>query len=253
VRAPVVPTFTPPARHRSFGGGALSMFLHGLLLFVIISPWFRRYYTFSANGSDVPGFGGGGGNRGEQYIALAALRPAARPAPPAVEAPVTKPEVPPPTEVPTEIPPPTPAPDSVPQSQPSTTNGEAGAAAAGTAGEGGGAGGGTGGGQGTGTGTGSGPGTGGSLRGQVPTLRGFPIPPMDGTPRPLRGKDLLVRVFVGIDGRVDRYETEPEVTDGGFRRKLDDIIAGYRFTPARDSTGRAVPGITTVIMTLANK
>jgi len=76
---------------------------------------------------------------------------------------------------------------------------------------------------------------------------------MEGTPKALRGKDLLVRVFVGIDGRVDRYETDPQVTDGGFRRKLDDIIAGYRFTPAKDSTGRVVPGITTVTMTLANK
>jgi len=76
---------------------------------------------------------------------------------------------------------------------------------------------------------------------------------MEGTPRALRGKDLLIRAFVGTDGRVDRYETVPEITDGGFRRKLDDIIAGYKFTPARDSTGRAVPGITTVIMTLANR
>ena len=76
---------------------------------------------------------------------------------------------------------------------------------------------------------------------------------MDGTPRPLRGKDLLVRVYVGIDGRVDRYETDPVVTDGGFRRKLDDVVAGFKFTPARDSIGRAVPGVTVVTLTLANK
>src|SRR6476620_9891306 len=105
MRAPVVPTFVPQRPRRSLGGGALSVFLHALLIFAIVSPLLRRYYTLSDSPSGRPGMGGGGGSSGEQYIALAALRPAARPAPPVVETTVPKPVVPPPTVVPTEIPP----------------------------------------------------------------------------------------------------------------------------------------------------
>ncbi len=229
------------------------MFLHGMLLFAILSPWLRKYYSLSDHPSDLPGLGGGGGSGGERYIALAALRPAARPAPAQAETPVVKPVVQPPAEIPKEIPPPLPEPDTIPKSIAATDATTGSDGATGTAGTGGGSGGGNGGGQGPGTGSGSGPGTGGSLRGRAPELRGFPIPPTDGTPKALRGKDLVLRCFVGVDGKVERYETIPEVVDGGFRRKLDDIITGYRFTPARDSTGRIVPGIATVTLTLANR
>jgi hypothetical protein len=255
MRAPVVPTFIPQRPRRSLGGGALSVFLHGLLIFAIVSPWLRRYYTLSDDPSGLPGIGGGGGSGGERYIALAALRPAARPAPAPVEPEVVRQVVQPPTIVPTEIPPPVPEDTTPKPPEPSTTpsDGAAGAAAAGTAGTGGGSGGGSGGGQGPGTGSGAGPGTGGSLRGTAPKLRGLVMPPNDGTPRELRGKDLTFRVFVGTNGRVERYEVFPAVNDRGFRRKLDDIILGYNFYPAKDSTGQIVPGVTTVTMTLFDK
>jgi hypothetical protein len=84
-------------------------------------------------------------------------------------------------------------------------------------------------------------------------LKGFPIPPMDGTPKPLRGKELLVRLFVNMDGKVDRFETDPPVSDGGFRARLADVIAGYKFTPARDSIGRHVAGVAVVTLTLSTR
>ena len=230
------------------------MFLHGLLLFAILSPWLRRYYTLSPNGSGLPGMGGGGGDGGERYIALAALRPAARPAQVAVETQIEKPVVPPPTEVPTVIPPPTPAPDSVPETKPSQTQGEAGAAgAAAGAGQGGGAGGGTGGGQGPGTGTGVGPGTGGSLRGIPPEQRQLLYPPMQGTPKSLRGKPVTVTFYVSSSGVVDRISTLPELPADGYKRDFEAAMMGFKFRPARDSLNVPVAGIATAVVNLSNQ
>lgn len=231
------------------------MFLHGLLLFVIISPWFRKYYTFSPTGGNLPGLGGGGGNGGEQYIALAALRPAPKPAPEVVEQPVVKPVVPPPTEVPTVIPPPTPEPDTIPASKPNQTQGETGAAGAtaGGAGTGGGSGGGNGGGQGPGTGTGMGPGTGGSLRGTPPEQRQLLYPPMQGTPKALRGKPVTVMFYVSSTGQVERISTVPELPGGSYKRDFEAAMMGFRFRPARDSLGVPVAGVATAVVNLSNQ
>lgn len=231
----------------------VSSFLHGMLLFAILSPWLRKYHLFSADGSGLPGTGGGGGGEGAQYIALPALRPAPAPAP--TVTPVETPVVQPPVTIPTEIPPPTPAPDSVPKQAPAqSAPSEAGSTGTGAGpGQGGGTGGGTGGGQGTGTGGGAGPGTGGSERGRPPELRNFPVPPTEGTPRALRGKELVIRCYVGVDGRVERFETDVEIPDRSFRAKIADVVAGFKFVPARDSLGRAVPGVTIVRMGLSNR
>ena len=251
MRAPVLPTFLPPPRRRSLSGLSVSAALHALLLLAIFTPWLRRYHILSAEGSGLPGTGGGGGGSAAQYIALPALR-AAAPAPtppvPVVETPV----VPPPVVTPTEIPPPTPAPDSVPQqAQPSSAQPGGGAAGQGP-GQGGGAGGGTGGGTGTGIGAGAGPGTGGSVRGTPPQLRGLLIPPLDGVPRTLRGKTIVVQFFVSAAGAVDRVETIPEITDARYRRVFEDVMKGYKFRPARDSLGGIVAGMTSTEVTLSN-
>jgi hypothetical protein len=229
----------------------VSTVAHGLLLLLIISPWFRRYHLLSAEGSDLVGTGGGGGGGGERYIALPLLRAEAR-APAPVVPPETTPPVPAPTVIPTEIPPPTPAPDSVPQPRPAAQSEAGGTGAGNTTGQGGGAGGGAGGGQGPGTGGGAGPGTGGSERGRPPALKGFPIPPLEGTPRPLRGKEMIVRCYVGLDGRVERFETDPPIDDSRFRQRLNEVVTGYKFTPARDSTGQIVRGVAVVTLTLSN-
>lgn len=254
MRAPVVPTFAPPPRRRSYSGLAGSALFHAALIFLLISPAFRRYHLLGANGSDLPGTGGGGA--GAQYIALPALRAfAPKPPAPQVEVRVQQtPPVTPPVVPPTVIPPPTPSVDTLPSrpaAPPSDSAGGASGAAAGK--QGGGTGGGTGGGQGPGTGGGAGPGTGGGERGRPPVLRNWPVPPMEGTPKPLRGVELVIRCFVGRDGRVDRFEFVPEVPSGAFRNKLADVIAGFKFTPARDSTGAVVPGIAPVTLTLSTK
>jgi hypothetical protein len=253
MRAPVVPTFIPQRPRRSYGGGALSVFLHGLLIFAIVSPWLRRYYTLSDNPSGLPGMGGGGGSGGEQYIALAALRPAAKPAPPPVETQVPKPVVQPPVEVPTEIPPPEPKPDTLPSTPVTPTEGATGTDGGGAAGTGGGSGGGVGGGQGPGTGSGAGPGTGGSLRGRPPEQRQMVIPPMTGTPRDLRGDTVVVRFFVSSSGAVDRIETTPLLPSGRFRQDFYELMLDYKFRPARDSLGLPVNGITSALVVLSNQ
>ncbi|MBW8772896.1 MAG: hypothetical protein JF590_06375, partial [Gemmatimonadetes bacterium] len=118
---------------------------------------------------------------------------------------------------------------------------------------GGGAGGGNGGGQGPGTGGGVGPGTGGSERGRIPVLRSWGSPPMEGTPKALRGKELVITCYVGADGRLERYELAIPIDDGHFRDMLNDVITGFRFTPARDSLGRPVRGVAPVTITLGNR
>ena len=251
MRAPVLPTFLPPPRRRSVSGLSVSAALHLLLILAIFTPWLRRYHILSAEGSNLPGTGGGGGGSGEQYIALPALRPAA-PTPAAPVPVVETPAVPPPTVVPTEIPPITPAPVSVPTPpQPSAT--QAGGTGAGQGpGQGGGAGGGRGGGTGPGPGAGAGPGTGGSERGTPPQLRGLLIPPDKNIPRELRGKTIVVRFFVNSEGRVDRVETIPVITDGGFRRQFEDVMKAYRFRAAKDSLGLPVAGMTSTEVTMFN-
>lgn len=254
MRAPVVPTFAPPPRRRSPAGLAASVAFHALLLFIILSPLFRRYHLFSATGSDLPGTGGGGGS-GEQYIALPALRPfAARPpAPPEVK--IETPVVTPPIVPPKVIPPPTPAPDTLPShpaAPPSDSAGGASATGNGP-GQGGGTGGGSGGGQGTGTGGGAGPGTGGGERGRPPEQRQMIVPPTEGTPKPLRGKSVVVRFYVNSNGGVDRIETDPEIPDGSFRNLFLDLMRGFKFRPARDSLGIPVAGVTSAIVTLSTK
>jgi hypothetical protein len=178
---------------------------------------------------------------------LAALRPEA--APPKVVQPET-PVVPPPVVTPSVIPPPTPAPDTIVQPQTQASNSDAnGGSTGGAAGTGGGGGGGNGGGQGPGTGGGAGPGTGGSERGVPPQLKGFAIMPTEGVPKSLRGKDVALRCYVNAEGRVDRWDSDPVIADRGYRDKLDNVIAGYRFKPARDSIGLAVPGVALVTLT----
>ena len=253
MRPPVVPTFAPAPRRRSATGLAASVLFHALLLALLLTPMFRRYHLLSSTGSDLPGTGGGGG--GEQYIALPALRSfAPKPPAPTPEVKVETPVVTPPVIPPKVIPPPTPVVDTLPHQAPAPAHADSAGGAAGTGpGQGGGSGGGTGGGQGTGTGGGAGPGTGGGERGRPPEIRGFPVPPTEGTPKALRGKELPIRCYVGLDGKVERYEFGIEVTDAGFRRALGDVIAGFKFAPARDSTGAVVRGVALVTLTLSNR
>jgi hypothetical protein len=119
-------------------------------------------------------------------------------------------------------------------------------------GSGGGTGGGAGTGAGPGTGSGTGPGTGvasgpDSSRGKArpPESTRLILPPFD-YPATMRGQTIDVNFFVLADGRVERVVFIPDVADRAYARKLEEAMRAYRFRPARDATGQAIPGIAIV-------
>ena len=77
--------------------------------------------------------------------------------------------------------------------------------------------------------------------------------PFDNPPKELRGLSLNVTFWVRVDGRVERYHIDPEITDRDYARKFDEVIRAFRFTPARGPDGTRVSGTTTVIFTLPGK
>ncbi len=104
-------------------------------------------------------------------------------------------------------------------------------------------------------GGGAGPGAGGGGEGgatRPPELRDLAFP-FDEPPRKLRGASLDVTFWVRADGRVERYEVYPEISDRDYARKFDEVIRSFRFTPARAADGTRVPGTTTVTFTLPGK
>jgi protein TonB len=173
-------------------------------------------------------------------------------------APVPTP-VPPPQAVEATVPPPTLPPPALPQQAdtlpvPAADGGTAAGAGPGVGGgTGGGEGGGVGPGTGTGVGEGGGPGAGGE-GGTVrpPELRDLAFP-FDNPPKELRGASLNVTFWVRVDGRVERYEVRPTITDRDYARKFDEVIRAFRFTPARAPDGSRVAGTTRVTFTLPGK
>jgi hypothetical protein len=177
-----------------------------------------------------------------------------------VTPPVTPPEVVPPPVPEPEAPqaaPPNPV-DTLPAAAPADTalTSGAGGEGAGPGDEGGsghGVGGGAGPGIGAGSGDGSGPGAGGE--GGVirpPELRDLAFP-FENPPKELRGASLDVTFWVRVDGRVERYEVEPEISDRDYARKFDEVIRAFRFTPARAPDGTRIAGTTRVTFTLPGK
>jgi len=77
--------------------------------------------------------------------------------------------------------------------------------------------------------------------------------PFDTPPKELRGASLDVTFWVKVDGRVERYEVNPEIDDRDYARKFDEVVRAFRFTPARAPDGTRVPGTTTVTFTLPGK
>jgi hypothetical protein len=58
---------------------------------------------------------------------------------------------------------------------------------------------------------------------------------------------------VRADGRVARIETAPKIDDNAFARSFTERAETFRFKPARNAEGVAVPGVTTMIITLPSK
>ena len=72
-----------------------------------------------------------------------------------------------------------------------------------------------------------------------PELRGLALP-FGKPPKELRGKTITVLFSITTDGRVDHFETQPEITDRGFYKKFSEVVMGYRFKPARGPDGQPV-------------
>jgi outer membrane biosynthesis protein TonB len=244
-----------PVTRRHYGGLALSLVLHGLVLGLLVRQGERLWSGSLAPGdralSGHDSGGGGGGNR-VAYITLPSIPEPE--SPPSVR--VTAP-VPPPPSVHTPAPQPAPEP---PLSAPVDT--APGVADAGqmdeatdtSAGTGGGAGTGRAGGAGgagtAGEGGTSGQGGGGTLR--PPEPRELPLP-YDTPPKELRGASLRVTFWVRVDGRVERYRVEPEIKDRDYARKFDEVMRAFRFTPARAPDGSSVAGVATISFILPGK
>ena len=158
-----------------------------------------------------------------------------------------------------EVPRPAPQPvDTLPAVATADTAAMSGAAAGGTGpGADGGSGNGVGGGEGPGIGPGSGDGSGPGKGGEggvirPPELRDLAFP-FENPPKELRGASLDVTFWVRVDGRVERYEVEPEISDRDYARKFDEVIRAFRFTPARAPDGTRIAGTTRVTFTLPGK
>jgi len=64
---------------------------------------------------------------------------------------------------------------------------------------------------------------------------------------------LKVTFWVRVDGRVERYQVEPEIKDRDYAQKFDEVMRAFRFTPARAPDGRSVAGVATISVTLPGK
>jgi hypothetical protein len=103
---------------------------------------------------------------------------------------------------------------------------------------------------GPGNGPGSGNGAGGEGGGiRPPELRGLAIP-FSTPPKELRGKEVKVTFAVTADGRVDRFETDPVITNRGYYQKFAEAALGYRFRPARGPDGQPVAAVLVMYFTL---
>lgn len=242
----------PMRSERSTASLIVSVLVHGVVVVLVIIGTATIVQPRAGAISDAilaqTRGGGGGGAGGGTFVAVAAPR-SATPTPAPVE-PTVVPAVVPPPPSPTVVPPPVAPPAAAP-----ADTGRPAVASAGS-GTGGGTGGGQGTGQGTGTGSGTGAGSGGGTgggvatgsRGTDPVSRQLMLPPLD-SPKSLRGRTVAVTFVVSAEGRVLDIAVVPPIADRGFSRKFDEVMRSYRFYPARDPSGAAVPGTTTVDVT----
>jgi protein TonB len=114
-----------------------------------------------------------------------------------------------------------------------------GTGADGSSGSGPGSGGGVGAGVGTGQGSGTGPGTGGDAAGVfLPQMIEMFIPPLP-VPRKVAGTTLVAVFDVDSTGRLLKVDFTP-TPDGGYNRKLREVLASFRFRPGTRPDGTPV-------------
>ncbi len=210
-----------------------------LIILLILYPIAQE--SFKANpaeggGGPGPAGGGGGGSGGErlQYIALKT------PVPDAIAQVVTPKPIVPPKPVPTPPQPTIPPPAAAAQPAPSAAaSAGTGTGNAGTAGAGPGSGGGIGSGIGAGTGSANGPGTGGGPgTNYPPTPTQFFLPPLP-APSSLKGYHLIAYFDVDEKGNAKLLGFN-QSRDGGYNRKLRDVLESLRFRPGVRADGTPV-------------
>lgn len=245
-----------------------SVLLHLLIIALVLAPPIVAASRFEVDnqGAGGPGAvgGGGGGNRGTggifehitpeklRYVQLTPPAPQKTAAPVPTPVPVKKPVPPvPPPKVEEKKPEPQPepakpqadaktestAPSTAVESKVPGTGG--GTGADGTAGSGPGSGGGVGSGVGTGRGSGNGPGTGGGdAKVYPPTVIAMPILPI---PVPSKVRPYTLQAFFEVDtlGNAKLLGYNPS-NDGGYNKRIREMLAEVRFRPAVRANGRPV-------------
>jgi periplasmic protein TonB len=215
--------------------------VHALILFLILAPIVGSsdftHDPVLGGGGEGPAGGGGGGINGPgtraEHVEFVRVRsdPTAMPKP----KPLTVPPVKPPEPKPRVESPVIPAPPVSSSPVTTTPTGE-GTGNAGTAGAGPGSGGGVGSGVGTGRGSSVGPGTGGGPgKDYPPTLRDLFIPPL---PAPDRVKPYHLIAWFDVDekGNARLIAFNPS-KDGGYNRRLNDVLRSLRFRPGVHADG----------------
>ena len=250
-----------PTRDDNWRAGALvSVFVHALVIFLLIVPFFlpRSVIERVQQGAGGPGpaGGGGGGSRGTgapvaeriQYVkisptpvrtpsVLPPIVPPPKPVEKKVETPKPKPVVTPPAPTPAPTPEPqaaAPAPETMLASAVKGTGG--GSGDDGTTGAGPGSGGGVGSGVGTGRGSGTGPGTGGGMATNYPPVPiEFFLPPLP-APSSVRGLHFIAEFDVDSTGRVVTFNFTP-TRDGDYNKRIASVLRSMRFKPGTRPDG----------------
>lgn len=208
-----------------------------MLLFLLIGP--IAYHTYEGKptvggGGEGPAGGGGGGSRGGEHLQFVQIKQASAAD---VTAIVPVPKIVPPkvavSKPVTLTPVPAPSSSAAPVSSVGAGEGTGGA------GSGPGTGGGIGSGTGTGTGTGNGPGTGGGPgTSYPPTPTQFFLPPLP-APSSIRGYHLIAYFDVDERGNAKLLGFNPS-RDGGYNRKLRDVLSALKFKPGVKADGTPV-------------
>jgi len=214
--------------------------VHAVVLFFVLAPLLATsdftHEPSVGGGGPGPAGGGGGGSGGARSESERLQFIRVRPEPAVVSnvpAPVVPPVKPPPKPVAEAAV--TPLPEAImPVVTPAPGEG---AGTAGTPGAGPGSGGGVGSGDGTGRGSSVGPGTGGGPgKDYPPTLRDLFIPPL---PAPDRIKPYHLIAWFDVDekGGAKLISFNPS-RDGGYNRRLQDVLKSLRFRPGVHADGR---------------
>lgn len=221
-----------------------SVAVHVLLILLLVTPviFAEVINPDPPEGANGPGpaGGGGGGNRGGGQVLTERLRFVEIKPPPLVPA-----EVPPilPTPKPPVVPPieqPKPEPEQpIAVAIPTPAVGMGGTGTDGTNGSGPGSGGGVGSGVGTGTGSGTGPGTGGG-NAEIfpPTLTQLALLPLP-VPGKVRPYTMVASFDVDERGNARLIGFNPS-KDGGYNRRVMDMLREIRFRPAVRKDGTPV-------------